>query len=76
METFAVGRDGTCYLMDPEKSGSQDFEKKTYGFKKKNRDDMPSGKRSHSDCWNIPNFDRVHTSIRGIFHKEPLEHQG
>ena len=28
METFAVGRDGTCYLMDPEKSGSQDFDKK------------------------------------------------
>ena len=29
METFAVGRDGTCYLMDPEKYGSQDLKKNT-----------------------------------------------
>ena len=30
METFAVGRDGTCYLMDPEKCGSQEVETKKY----------------------------------------------
>lgn len=29
METFAVGHDGTCYLMDPEKYGSQDWKKNT-----------------------------------------------
>ena len=37
METFAVGRDGTCYLMDPEKYGSQDLKKK---YPDENRDEQ------------------------------------
>ena len=29
--------------------------------------ELPSGKRSHSDCWNITIFDRKHIFIQGPF---------